>query len=136
MLRLSRSGIGFSIDPRIDSKDQRDDSLYQKNSLDRGHIARRADLCWGSRKEDTRANRDSFYFTNIAPQHLGFNQSSQGGLWGKLENAIFEEVRIENLKISVMGGCIFIEDDPEYRKTRIPREFWKILVHREDETNK
>ena len=103
--------------------------LYASNRLDRGHIARRQDLVWGPPEEAARANRDSFYFTNIAPQHEAYNQSGLNGLWGLLENAILEEVEVEQLRVSVLGGPVFRDDDPVYRGTAIPRDFWKIVAY-------
>ncbi|WP_342238980.1 DNA/RNA non-specific endonuclease [Inquilinus sp. OTU3971] len=126
---LSRSGLKFTVDPLVDAKWQTGDALYASNRLDRGHIARRQDLVWGPPEEAARANRDSFYFTNIAPQHEAYNQSGLNGLWGLLENAILEEVEVEQLRVSVLGGPVFRDDDPVYRDTAIPRDFWKIVAY-------
>ena len=81
--QLSRSGIEFKRDPAYRAEHQVDDDLYSNNRLDRGHIARRSDLLWGTREEAQRANTDSFLFTNIAPQLDDFNQSTKHGLWGR-----------------------------------------------------
>ena len=70
------AGSSSSVDPAYDAEHQVDDDLYANNRLDRGHIARRADLLWGTREEAQRANMDSFLFTNIAPQLDDFNQSA------------------------------------------------------------
>jgi endonuclease G, mitochondrial len=129
--RLSRSGIKFRTDPRLPNDVQVDDDLYKDNPLDRGHIARRADLLWGSLPEAKKANTDSFFFTNITPQHEAFNKSSANGIWGELEDAIFADVEIEDLRITVMGGPIFSNNDPLYRGIQLPREFWKIIYFRE-----
>ncbi len=129
--KISRKGIPFVLDPAIPAQFQVDDSLYAGNRLDRGHIARRADLCWGSDREARQANRDSFFFTNITPQMDDFNQSSQGGIWGKLEDAVFADVDVENLRVSVFGGPVFRDDDREFREVKIPRTFYKILAYKE-----
>ncbi|WP_064742049.1 DNA/RNA non-specific endonuclease [Inquilinus limosus] len=126
---LSRSGLKFALDPLVDAKWQTDDSLYADNRLDRGHIARRQDLVWGPPEEAARANRESFYFTNIAPQHEAYNQSGLNGLWGLLENAILEEAEVERLRVSVLGGPVFRDDDPVYRSVAIPRDYWKIVAY-------
>ncbi len=115
---------------------QVDDKLYSKNRLDRGHIARRADLLWGTREEAEQANVDSFFFTNITPQLDDFNQSREHGLWGELENAIFEDVDVEDLRISVFGGPIFKDTDFPYRDTLVPRSFWKVVAYVEQGTLK
>ncbi len=134
--RLSRTGIDFKKDPEIPAAAQVGDELYANNPIDRGHIARRADLVWGTLAEARRANVDSFFFTNITPQHEAFNQSAAGGIWGELEDAIFADVDVEDLHVSVIGGPIFSSSDPVYRGVPLPKQFWKILYFREtgDET--
>lgn len=121
---------GFKLDSRLDADLQSDNALYEHNNLDRGHIARRADLAWGPVDEAKQANRDSYFYTNIAPQHERFNQSGRGGIWGKLENTILEQAATLDIRISVLGGPIFRDDDPKYRGTQIPREFWKLIAYR------
>jgi len=127
--KVTRKGIAFVFDARIPAELQAGDELYAGNALDRGHIARRADLTWGSLPEARRASLDSFFFTNITPQMNDFNQGAIGGIWGRLEDAVFDEVDVENLKVSVFGGPVLRRDDREYRGVRIPREFFKILAY-------
>jgi endonuclease G len=134
--KVSRTGIKFDFDPQIPAKFQVGDNLYSGNRLDRGHVARRADLVWGSIEEAKRANKDSFFFTNITPQMDNFNQGHLGGIWGKLEDAIFEDVDVDNLKVSVIGGPIFRADDRVFREVKIPREFYKIIIYVESGTLK
>jgi endonuclease G, mitochondrial len=136
MRQLSRKGIPFILDPNVPARYQIGDELYAGNRLDRGHIARRADLCWGNEAEARRANKDSFFFTNMTPQMDDFNQSSKAGIWGQLEDAIFSDVDVTNLRVSVFGGPIFNHDDREYRNVKIPREFYKVLVYKEGQTLK
>ncbi|MEJ2598568.1 MAG: DNA/RNA non-specific endonuclease [Anaerolineales bacterium] len=128
---LSRKGISFKKDPHLPSDAQVGDELYSHNPLDRGHVARRADLVWGTMDEAKKANIDSFFFTNITPQHEDFNRSNAHGIWGELENAIFADVEVEDLRISVVGGPIFSDNDPLYRGVHLPRQFWKIIYYRE-----
>lgn len=130
--KLSRKEIPFKKDPNVPADLQVGDELYKGNKLDRGHIARRADLLWGPLPDAEKANRDSFFFTNITPQHEAFNQSGAKGIWGELENAIFSEVDVQDLKVSVMGGPIFQEDDKVYRKVKLPKSFWKTVYFREN----
>ncbi|MFC8520146.1 DNA/RNA non-specific endonuclease [Streptomyces sp. NPDC057257] len=126
--KLSRSGIPFVKDPRLPANTQVGNELYEANRLDRGHIARRADLTWGSMPEAQKANTDSFFYTNITPQMDDFNQSTKHGLWGELEDAVYDEVDVDHLKISVFGGPVFQDDDRVYRGVKIPREFWKVIA--------
>ncbi|MFK0085385.1 DNA/RNA non-specific endonuclease [Glutamicibacter sp. NPDC090743] len=53
---LSRTGITFTTDPRIPAEVQVGNDLYKDNRLDRGHLARRADLTWGPDTEAHQAN--------------------------------------------------------------------------------
>ncbi|MHA7775957.1 DNA/RNA non-specific endonuclease [Roseibium sp. M-1] len=119
----------FKQDDRIAAKFQLDNSIYEGNKLDRGHVARRADLAWGPVPEAKQANRDSFFYTNIAPQHERFNRSSLSGLWGRLENLVLEEAATQDIKVSVIAGPVFADDDPEYRGVLIPRAFWKLIAY-------
>jgi endonuclease G len=85
--------------------------------------------------EAQQANHDSFY-GNIAPQMDDFNQSSQDGLWGRLENALYEDVDVQDLRASVFAGPVFRSDDRLYRDVALPAEYWKLLVFREQEVLK
>ena len=132
--RLSRRGIPFILDRRVPSEFQAGNELYRGNDYDRGHVARRADLIWGPIREAKNANRDSFFFTNMTPQHEEFNQSGLGGLWGELENAIFADAKVDKLKVSVFAGPIFRNSDRVYRDVQIPDDFWKLIAfHDEDD---
>jgi endonuclease G len=129
---LSRKGISFVKDPLVRDDVQVGDELYADNRLDRGHLARRADLLWGALPVAQRANVDSFFFTNITPQIDDFNQSTKNGVWGRLEDAVFEDVDVEDLKVSVFGGPVFQDDDRVFRGVQLPREYWKVIAFRED----
>jgi endonuclease G, mitochondrial len=128
MKKINRNGMEFAKDPRIPAEVQTGDELYRGNRLDRGHLARRADLLWGPLPEARRANEDSFFFTNITPQIEDFNQSSKNGVWGRLEDAVFADVDVEDLRVSVFGGPVLQDDDRVYRGVPLPREYWKILA--------
>ena len=121
----------FKTDTRIDAVHQTDNALYADNKLDRGHIARRADLAWGPVHEAQQANQDSFFYTNIAPQHERFNRSNIAGLWGRLENLILEQANTQGIRVSVLAGPIFDHaNDPEYRGIQIPSAYWKLIAYR------
>ncbi len=134
--KLSREDIEFTLDSAYDPSYQVGKDLYKNNPLDRGHIARRADLLWGSREEAERANKESFLFPNIAPQLEDFNQSKKHGLWGKVEDGIYEDIEVDKLRISVFGGPIFKDTDFLYRDILVPRSFWKVIAYVEDGTLK
>ncbi len=139
--RLNRTN--FRTDRRGDlSQYQLTDAVYVRNPLDKGHIARRADLCWGTLDEARQGNYDSFYYTNIVPQHEAFNQSGnttddpEGGVWGRLENTVFDSENPHQLRVSVMGGPVFGPQDRTFTQNGetclVPDEFWKVIAFTDD----
>ena len=129
-LDIPRDDQQFRPDPRIPESSQVLGEVYSGNRLDRGHLARRADLLWGSRVEAEQANFDSFYYPNITPQMDNFNQAERYGVWGRLEIALLEVV--DRQRASVLAGPVLAADDPAYRGVQVPREFWKALAYVRD----
>lgn len=136
---------GFRMDQRGGLDEfQLSDKTYIRNSLDKGHIARRADVCWGSKQEAQQANYDSSYYTNIAPQHEAFNQSTKengdgnGGLWGCLENTLLDTEKPHGMRVSLIAGPIFGKNDRGFIQNGetclLPDEFWKIVAYVDDTT--
>lgn len=134
--KLPRKGLDFVFDRAYDAKYQVGDQLYANHRLDRAHVARRADLVWGTPEEAGQANADSFFFTNITPRVDDFNQSGQHGLWGELENAIFDDVDVDDLRVSVFGGPTFKDTDFPFQNVLVPRSFWKVIAYVEGGTLK
>ncbi len=124
---IPRDGQQFRPDPRLPAAGQVLNDVYDRNRLDRGHLARRADLLWGTRATAEQANRDSFYFTNITPQMDDFNQAQRHGVWGRLEIALLHVV--DRQRASVLAGPVLGAADPAYRGVRVPLEFWKVLAY-------
>lgn len=130
---ISRSGESFRADPRIPTTAQTINDAYRDNRLDRGHIARRSDLLWGTLAEARTANSDSFFFTNITPQIDDFNQSGRGGSWGLLENAVLAQEGLKDRRLALFAGPVLRDDDPTYRNiVQLPREHWKVVAYRMD----
>lgn len=139
---LSRDGLRFVADTRVPPEQQALDDVYAGNRLDRGHVARRADLLWGTLEEAKAANVDSFTFPNITPQMDVFNQSGQAGRlprpepgsaaesWGLLENAVLAFDGLQDRRLSVLGGPVLDPEDPVRFGLQVPREFWKVVVYR------
>lgn len=134
IMKVPRKGQKFVLDSEYTPEQQVGDDLYSDNRLDKGHIARRADLIWGPEAEARQANRDSFFYTNITPQLDTFNQDSREGLWGELEDAIFADVDVDHLRISLIGGPMFADDDFAYRGVLVPRSFYKVIAYVENGT--
>jgi endonuclease G len=134
----------WQLDSRIPAEFQVDNTLYAGTKFDRGHIAKREDLLWGGQAAAKRANDDSFCYTNATPQHEKFNRLAPA-LWKSLEDELFRQVDVSNLKISLVGGPIFNKDDRAFKPSgspagfkavQIPREFYKIVAYRDAADNR
>lgn len=125
-LRRPRRKKGFKLDPRLPDGRQAGEDLYFDNDLDRGHLIRRLDPCWGTKAEAETANKDSNFFPNIAPQHKKLNQK----IWLELEDHILDMTDEADAKISVFVGCLFDDDDPVQKPSgvKVPMAFWKVVA--------
>ena len=117
----------------LDTKSpERTARIFQK-----GHITLRGDPAWGTESEALAAERDTFFYTNAAPQVGFFNQGSEldrPGSKGKLRWRAVETYVLRNAvtmrgRITVFAGPVFANDDPPYRfNSNVPMRFWKIGV--------
>jgi endonuclease G len=120
------------MDPRIDTKFQVGNELYERNKLDRGHLVRRLDPAWGDTFADAEAAAlDTFFYTNCAPQHARHNQD----LWLGIEDHILGNADVRDLRVSVFSGPIFRDGDRRYREFLIPEDYWKVVAMVNDETD-
>lgn len=121
------------FDPRLKPELQAGNELYTGNKLDRGHLVRRLDPSWGeSYEEALQAERDTFFYTNCAPQHDQMNRKS----WLGLEDYILENTNVHDLKVTVFNGPIFRKSDRSYRGFKVPEDYWKVVVIVKQETKK
>jgi endonuclease G len=121
----------WNLDPRLAAELQAGPAVYARNDLDRGHLVRRASVSWGrDRAEAQRANVDSFYYTNAAPQAARFNQGKD--LWLGLEDYLHEHAATFDRKLVVLAGPVLEDSDPPYRGIRIPLRFWKVATFVQD----
>jgi endonuclease G len=124
---VPRGGDAWAYDGRIPESAQAGDDLYADNDFDRGHLVRREDPNWGATAAT--ANRDTFHFTNCAPQLSAFNQRS----WLELEDYILANTRRVRGRASVFTGPVFRTDDPVYRGVAIPLAYWKVVAFVHDD---
>ena len=124
---VPRGGDPWSFDGRIPQAAQAGDDLYADNDFDRGHLVRREDPNWGPTAR--LANRDTFHFTNCAPQLSAFNQRS----WLELEDFILGNTRRVAERASVFTGPVFCATDPVYRGVAIPLAYWKVVAFIHDD---
>lgn len=113
----------FRQDPFVASNESATLKDYQKSGYDRGHIAPAADFNWNSEAKD-----ESFFLTNMCPQHPSFNR----GIWKSLE----EQVRgwaVRDSAICVVAGPILPIDNAGNFHTIgvgqvvVPALFYKIV---------
>lgn len=135
-----KGGDRWFYDPRLPEDAQVGNEAYEGNPLDRGHLTRRADAAWGrTAAEAEHANNDTFHWTNCAPQHEVYNQSTKANregvlLWGNLEEHIARQTRNGVRKLHVFNGPILSADDADYRGVvALPKEYWKLVTCLDDE---
>ena len=141
--RITKPGsrrASWQRDPRLPADVQIDNSLYEGTVFDRGHIAKREDLLWGGEDSAARANDDSFCYTNATPQHEKFNRLAPA-LWKSLEDEVFKQVDVADLRITLVAGPILAADDRPFQPpgvprgttpVLIPRQFFKIVAYRDN----
>jgi endonuclease G len=149
----------FRPDRRIDPDEQMNRPFYESQIVpgfpeptskeriarifQKGHITLRGDPAWGTDAEAQSAERDTFFYTNAAPQVGFFNQGSRldrpgskGKLrWRAVETYVLRNAVTMRSRICVFAGPIFDDrNDPEYRfESKVPMRFWKVAVWGEEE---
>jgi len=125
----------WQIDGRIPRDCQLGNEAYSNNDIDKGHMVRRLDPCWGSQAQQ--ANLDSFSYCNATLQHADLNQKE----WLELENHVLDSCTGARDKYTVITGPIFSDDDPKFNNhgrmkedTQIPMKFFKTVVWADDKT--
>lgn len=106
--------------------------MFQK-----GHLVRRLDPAWGTANTALAAERDTFHWTNAAPQVGFFNMgkadenqpgTGNGNLWRAAENYVLRNATAEQERVTSFTGPIFREDDRLYRNIQIPGRFFKVTA--------
>lgn len=125
--KIKRGDDQWFSDGRLPADVQLGERDYAHPDIDRGHMVRREDPNWGEPADVSKANFDTFHYTNAAPQHARLNQRTTH--WLGLENYVLENARTHGLKISVFTGPILRDDDPVLETgVQVPEEFWKIIA--------
>jgi endonuclease G len=128
--KLARTD-NWLLDPRVPADLQAGPAVYANNGLDRGHLVMRASSTWGDTPDEARrAEAETFYFTNAAPQAATFNQGRE--LWLGLEDYLQENAATFDRKLAVFAGPVLDPDDPPYRGIQIPLRFWKVAAFVQD----
>lgn len=126
----------FRNDPDIPSNIQlKNRQGYLNNAWDRGHLVKRTAMHWGSDIDvATEADSETFYWTNIVPQHEHLHDHP----WGKIEDWMVELIKTSEKKVSIFTGPVFSEDDPLIPNeaneiARVPAGFWKIIAFKNNQ---
>ena len=120
--RVSRKGFNFRPDPDIAKSKAVVTQDYAHSGYDRGHMCPAGDSRW-----DGQAMTESFYMTNICPQHPNLN----GGDWHELEQAC-RRWALEGRLYIVCGPILYKKGTPQYigkeHKIRVPEAFFKVIL--------
>ena len=121
----------FRLDPDVPNQLQVDnDRGYRNNPWDRGHLVRRRALHWREKDLAIEADSESFFWTNIAPQHTRLHATA----WGKIEDWILDLADDSDKQVAIFTGPVFTPEDPVHQNVsnelpiQIPAGFWKILA--------
>lgn len=125
--------VPWKMDSRISKKMQIIKECYgNPPKFSRGHMTRKEDPIWGDLRMARTACSDTFHVTNATPQMQPFNAP----VWLDLEDYALENARQDDMKITVITGPIFYDDDPVKFGVKIPVEFFKIIAFIHDNTRK
>jgi len=123
----------FRTDPLIPSQLQVDnDRGYRSNPWDRGHLVQRGALHWGSPADATLADSESYFWTNIAPQHETLHDTA----WGRIEDWMLAFTDAADQGAAVFTGPVLLPEDPTVvnrpgeAPVQIPSGFWKVVAIR------
>ena len=123
--------VGWRRDPRIPADLQISNECYgPAPRFSRGHMTRREDPVWGTKKEASIGNADSMHVTNAVPQMQSFN----AGIWLGLEDYALDHAREDDMRLCVFTGPFLLGNDPVRYDVKIPRSFWKVIAFIHDET--
>lgn len=136
---VKRRNVDWRYDPRIEVAHQiLSDGIYGHASeglFSRGHMTRREDPNWGSLPTAEEADGDTFHVCNACPQVQNFNAP----IWLALEEYIKKNAWHDDMRVSVMTGPVFSDEDPVYRppglaEVKVPTDFWKVVVFQYDDS--
>jgi endonuclease G len=129
--RLTRDDVvelerrdAFRTDPRLTEEENAHCADYKFSGYDRGHAVPRSDM---NRSPAVQAN--TFLLSNMAPQTPALNR----GMWRWLEEST-RSWAIKFGEIYITAGSVFIGQEHRVASDRvaIPREFYKIVVRKDD----
>lgn len=124
-----RSGHSFREDPDLYPSHKSTLADYEKSGFDRGHI-----VPAGDERFSKTALAETFYLSNICPQHPKFNR----GLWNKLESHLRTLVKTHG-PLEVVSGPLFLSHEEKGKRfvtyqvigvseVAVPTHFFKVVL--------
>lgn len=109
----------FCLDPDIKGGTAQN-SDYARSGYDKGHLAPAGDMKWSGK-----AMRESFYFSNIAPQKPDLNRK----IWKKLEEQV-REWALTDSALLIVTGPVIRSNLKRLGENRIavPDSFYKVII--------
>lgn len=115
---IKRPDHAFKEDNEIPLKYRSTLDDYRGSHMDRGHIVPNASVDY-----DIKAQLESFYLSNIAPQYPRFNQ----GIWSEIENEVRNYTK-NNSEIYVVTGSVpGNKNDYVGSFVNVPSYFYKVV---------
>jgi len=101
--------------------DRREEDQYEGFGYDRGHLAPSADFRWYKK-----AVSESYYYSNISPQHPDLNRDK----WSDLESFLRGYVIRNNTALAIITGPVLIDELTKIPESpngvSIPKLFYKV----------
>ena len=121
--RESRSDH-FEPDPELPADKAVDTKDYTRSGWDRGHMCPAGDNRW-----HWKAMKESFYMTNVCPQHHNLNR----GDWKELEDKCRAWVKEFNEPLYIVCGPVLYKGKKasyigQKHKVRVPEAFFKVVM--------
>jgi len=128
----------WSADPLLPESLQMNIALLRHSPYDRGQLMARTAASWGEARMASIANRQAFYWPNVAPQHQVLNRR----LWLALEKWEQQQAKDAGRLTGFSGPVFSANDEPQSGEIefehglialdtfRVPLAYWKVCVIR------
>jgi len=126
----------WSADPLLPESLQMNIALLRHSPYDRGQLMARTVASWGEPQMASIANRQAFYWPNVAPQHQVLNR----GYWAQLEKWEQQQAKDKRRLTGFSGPVFSANDEPLSGEVafehglvaldtfRVPLAYWKVCV--------
>ena len=111
----------FFPDPLVPARARVTSASFRASGWDQGHLVSNANQMW-----HPQVQTESFFLTNVAPQHPSLNRR----LWRTLESEVRNWVYAQGDHV-IITGVIYHHTSPRlgFHEILIPSDFYKIITH-------